>query len=720
MTKHNRSLVTGFVKRHPDGFGFLIPLDVEHPDVYIPRNSMVGVMTNDKVEVSVAPEPGGDRFRGKIVKIVERGMKEVLGRFHSTGKNKGLLVDYSHGWGADLTVKVSPEFQIKDGDWVLVKITEYPDSETGFTGEIIKLIGDGLDPNTDNRRVLAQHQIPYEFTKECIQLSEKFPDEVTAEDMLDRKDLRQEAFITIDGVTAKDFDDAILVESTSKGFRLKVAIADVSHYVKPGDAIDKDAYIRGTSTYYPGFVAPMLPEKLSNGLCSLKPMVPRLALVADMYLDFQGELLSTQIYEAVIQSQSRVTYGEAQEVVDGNTQEKHKHVEKEILRASDLAKILMAKRFREGSINLEIPENEVELDESGEPIDIIKSERLFSHKIVEEMMLMANVAVAKFLNNHDVEGLFRIHDKPKDEDIKKLEMYMFNFGLDKSMLSGGKLQKKLTKALQSFKDMPQEHILNILTLRSMSQAQYSTNNIGHFGLGFEDYVHFTSPIRRYPDLIIHRQVKSIICPKKGYTKAAEVDVSSAGTFLSACEQRSVKSERQLISIKKARFMQKFLGSEFEGVLSSVTKFGIFVLLRQYDVDGLIRLEALGDDYFEFVEENLTLVGKRTGKIYALGDNLKVQVAQVDTQDGRIDFILSEDGRYIPPTPRVDKVGSHHKKQGLNFARKQKPLQKEKDAKEGSSGKKETKPFKAGFSLKTNRRGLRKTRLSKSRGKGSSR
>ncbi|MCB9027242.1 MAG: ribonuclease R [Bdellovibrionaceae bacterium] len=705
MKKNIKSSVIGFVKRHPDGFGFLIPLDIEFPDVYIPRKSMVGVMTNDKVEVEVRPEPDGERYRGRVIKVIQRGITQVIGRFHPTSEDEGMLLDHSHGWGTDLHVYVPSQTPVKDGDLVSVKIITYPDSEDGFSGKIVKVLGDALDPNTDNMRILFIHEIPYDFSKECINQAESFSEEVEESDFKDREDLRKDMFVTIDGATARDFDDAILVSTTDKGFRLKVAIADVSHYVKPGDPIDQDAYIRGTSTYFPGFVAPMLPEKLSNHLCSLKPNVPRLSLVADMYLDFQGELLSTKIYEAVIESKARVTYGEAQEVVDGNTPDKLKHVESYILKAADLAKILMAKRFKEGSLNLEIPETEVEIDEVGYPIDIIKSERLYSHKIIEEMMLMANVAVARFLRNKEVETLNRIHESPDPEDIKKLELYMHNFGKDKNLLSGGKLQKKITKALQQFKNQPQEYILNVLTLRSMSQAQYSPLNIGHFGLGFEDYVHFTSPIRRYPDLIVHRQLKSIVCPKKAYHQAAVVDLTTAGSFLSACEQRSVKAERQLVSIKKARFMEKFVGSEFEGIISSVTKFGVFVLLRQYDVDGLIRLESLGNDYFEFDEENLCLVGKKTGKTYHLGDSLKVLVSQVDSQDGRIDFVLSEEGRYIPPTPRNEdnKFGRSRKKS----------FQKE-------TRDKTEKSIKTGISLKTNRRGLRKTRLSKSSRKGKAR
>ncbi|MCB0391665.1 MAG: ribonuclease R [Bdellovibrionales bacterium] len=705
MKKLSKSSVIGFVKRHPDGFGFLIPLEIDFPDVYIPRKSMVGIMTNDKVEVQVRPEPDGERFRGNVTKVIERGTTQVLGRFHPTEDGEGLLIDHSHGWGENLHVVVPSQIEVTDGDLVSVEILTYPDSPKGFTGKIKKVLGDALDPNTDNMRMLFAHEIPYEFTDEALKEANSFPAEVEDQDYQDRIDLRKDMFVTIDGTTAKDFDDAVVVESTEKGFHLKVAIADVSHYVKIGTAIDHDAYIRGNSTYFPGFVAPMLPENLSNHLCSLKPHVPRLALVADMHIDFQGELQSTQVYEAVIESKSRVTYGEAQEIIDGNTPEKHKHVESYILKASDLAKILMAKRFKEGSLNLEIPETEVEIDEAGYPIDIIKSERLFSHKLIEEMMLIANVAVARFLNNKQVDSIYRTHESPDEENIKKLERYIHNFGLGKSLLSGGKLQKKITKALQLFKDLPQEHILNILTLRSMSQAQYTSVNIGHFGLGFEDYVHFTSPIRRYPDLIVHRQLKGIVCPEKGYGLPAAVDIATAGSFLSACEQRSVKAERQLISIKKARFMEKFVGSEFEGIISSVTKFGVFVLLRQYDVDGLIRLESLGNDYFEFDEENLCLVGKKTGKTYNLGDSLKVLVAQVDSQDGRIDFVLSEEGRYIPPTPRIEDNKSDKSR--------------EKFAKQKTSQKK-TKSSKTGLSLKTNSRGLRKTRVSKSRRKGKAR
>jgi len=686
--------LTGHIKRHPDGFGFFIPDEVDFPDVYIPKKYMVGVMSNDKVEIDVRQEPGGDRFRGKVTKIIERGIRQVTGQIHRMNSRRGMLLDASRAWGENLYIKLEASVKFDEGEWASVEILTYPGSAKGFTGRLLKIIGDSVNPSTDNLRVLYSHEIPMEFSKESLQELNLLPDEVSEKDMKDRRDLRQDTFITIDGATAKDFDDAILVETTKEGFILKVAIADVSHYVKGQSAIDKDAYLRGNSTYLPNFVAPMLPEKLSNNLCSLRPNVPRLAVVAEMHMDFSGEFTRNEFYEAVIESKARVTYGEAQEVVDGNCPEKLYPVQAQIKHAADLAKILMAKRFKEGSLNLEIPATEVEVDEAGQPIDIIKADRLFAHCLIEEMMLAANIAVAKFLEENEAPGLFRIHDAPDEDNVRNLERFMHNFGFSKK-LSGGKLQKKITRALQEFKGRPQEHILHILTLRSMKQAVYSADNIGHFGLGFSDYVHFTSPIRRYPDLIIHRQLKAILCPQKGYPMIPYELLKDFGVHLSACEQRSVKAERQLVSIKKARFMEKFVGEEFEGVISSVAKFGVFVLLRRFDVDGLVRVEELGRDHFEFDEENLRLVGNKTGKVYAMGDIIEVVVASVDTDEGRVDFLMS--GEYIAPTPRAKEVKvakSHHKKK--------------------------SKPSKTRLSLKTNRRGLREARVSKSRRKGKTR
>ncbi len=635
-----KQFLQGMIKRHPDGFGFFIPEQSEHPDVYIPRHSMKGIMTYDRVMIEAFPEKGTQRFRGEIMKVLERGTKSLVGTYHKLNEKTGLIRDEGKGWGEDMRVLVEQSMGAKNGELVAADITSYPGDKEGFQGKVTSVIGNALDPLTDIKRVLMQNHIPHQFHPDVEAEAEHFTEQVSDADMKGRQDLRHLNFITIDGATAKDFDDAIFVESNSQGFKLYVAIADVSHYVRLGTAIDREAYERGTSVYFPNFVVPMLPEVLSNGLCSLNPHVPRLSLVAEMQLDFTGEPKHSNFYEAVIESKARVTYGEAQEVIDGNEVEKLKHVKAEILLGADLAKILMARRFKEGSLDLEIPETQIVIDSAGNPTDFIRSERLFAHRLIEEMMLAANVAVATFLSSQDIPAIFRIHESPNEDAIAMLERYLHNFGSRVQVTAQGKLQKRLTRALQEFEGKPEAQILNILALRSMSQAKYSADNVGHFGLGFEYYTHFTSPIRRYPDLIVHRLLKSQIMKNSGYKSIGEDDLQTAATMLSACEQRSVKAERQFQAIKKARFMQKFVGEEFEGIISSVTKFGVFVLLRKFEVDGLIRVENLSREKLEFDEDTLTLVGRKTGQTYAIGDQLLVQVAGADSDAGQVDFQLA--------------------------------------------------------------------------------
>ena len=631
-----KKILEGLIKRHPDGFGFFIPEDKEHPDVYIPRHSMTGVMTGDKVTIEVFPEGGGDRFRGEIVRINSRGTKQVVGLYSVDG-SYGMIRDDAKAWGHDLKIKPEDSLKAEPGQMVCVEITSYPEDKAGFRGVIKEVLGGITDPLSDIRRVIFANQIPNEWPAAVLNEAAPLKHNPEEKDFAGRKDIRDLNLITIDGATAKDFDDAILVESNGNGFRLLVAIADVSHYVRPGTAIDDEAYIRGTSVYFPNFVVPMLPEVLSNGLCSLNPKVPRLCVVADMQFDYHGEMTGSTFYEAVMESKARVTYGQAQEVMDGADVPELRHVKDYIFKAQDLAKILMAKRFKEGALDLELPETELVIDTAGMPIDIIRSERLFAHRLIEEMMLAANVAVAKFLSSKEIPAIFRIHESPPELAIQTLERFLKNFGGSVN-LEGGKLQKRLTQALREFDGRPEAQVLNILTLRSMSQAKYSSNNLGHFGLGFEFYTHFTSPIRRYPDLIVHRLLKSQI-GKSGYALMSDGDLATAGTFLSACEQRSTKAERQIQAIKKARFMEKMVGETFDGMISSIAKFGIFVLLREYDIDGLIRLEDLGQQ-MEFDEENLKLVAKRSGFSYSMGDIVQVTVASADVQLGQINFLLA--------------------------------------------------------------------------------
>lgn len=635
---NSQKALTGVIKRHPDGFGFFIPDDKEHADVYIPSQSMKSAMTNDRVAVVVEKERDG-RFRGEIIRITDRATKRIAGKFQKQSKQWGLIKDEGRGWGHDLRISIDKSKNAQTGELVEAAILQFPD-QGPFEGEVLSVIGDAKDAMNDIKRVVITQNIPEHFSNETLAEATKFDKNPTEKDFKGRKDLRDIPIITIDGSTAKDFDDAVHVQMTETGFHLHVAIADVSHYVTLGSAMDKEAYERGTSVYFPNFVIPMLPEGLSNGLCSLNPHVPRLALVAEMHFDFTGEMTDSKFYEGVIESKARVTYGEAQELIDGAPNDKLNHVKENIFRCADLAKVLMAKRFKEGSLDLEVPETILEIDGAGEPIDVIRSERLFAHRLIEELMLAANVAVGKFLSSKEIPALYRVHEAPDEEKISNLQNYMANMGY-RTQIAGGKLQKRLTRALQEFDGKPEAQIINILTLRSMSQAKYSPNNVGHFGLGFDFYTHFTSPIRRYPDLIVHRLLKNQVMPNSSYRLIPEEDLATAGTWLSACEQRSSKAERQIQAIKKARFMQKMLGESFDGLISSVTKFGVFVLLREFNIDGLIRLDDLGQERFEFDEQNLTLTAKRSGKSYKMGDIVKVTVSLVDIEQGQINFVLDK-------------------------------------------------------------------------------
>lgn len=651
----NSQLVTGMIKRHPDGFGFLIADDSETPDVYVARQSMVGIMTNDKVEVELYRPRSGktknkeERLSGEIVRVISRANKTVVGRYLPVDKKYGVLQDENKGWGTDLRILAVDSMDAKEGELVAVEITQYPDDEHEFTGRVVTIIGDVEDPINDVIRVVHQASIPTEFSKQAIADAQRFGGEVKEQERRGREDLTDLPLITIDGVTAKDFDDAVYTEQTDKGFRLVVAIADVSHYVKPGTRLDEEAYERGTSTYFPNFVVPMLPEELSNELCSLKPHVLRLCFCCEMFLDFQGAVQSYRFFEGVMESKARVTYGEAQEVIDAyaNGDERSNqavkrlsHVTDNILRSADLAKVLMRKRFEEGSLDLEIPETQVVVDSTGESTDIIRASRLFAHRLIEELMLITNVCTARFLENAKVPGIYRVHEEPDQDNIKNLQRYLWNMGGSRSVM-GGNLAMKLTKALEAMSGKPEAQVLNILTLRTMQQAHYSENNVGHFGLGFSHYSHFTSPIRRYPDLIAHRIIKSQLYDKYKNMEMSEDELQSATTWLSATEQRSTKAERKVISIKKARFIRRYVGEEFDGMISSVAKFGVFVLLRQFDVDGLVKIENLGNDRFEFDDENLRLVGRKSGLQYSIGDQVKVIVAGADPETGKVDFELSE-------------------------------------------------------------------------------
>ncbi len=670
----------GTVKRHPDGFGFFIPEDPHYPDIYLPKREMLGLMSNDKVKIAIqarkptgrvsrmrqnirvqekVPVKNGDGslssvlrqkglFSGKVLQIVKRSQEFLVGQYLPLSDKKGLIRDESFQWGEDLRLQLKKNQKIQAKEWVQVKITHWPGSSQGLSGEIVCSLGLFPEALEDNIRVVQKHNLPASFSAECLKEAEQVPKSFSKDILDNRQDLRALAFATIDGKTAQDFDDAIYVSSDSKGWTLYVAIADVSHYVQKGSAMDKEALKRGNSVYFPGFTLPMLPEKLSNDLCSLKPGEDRLAFVAEMRFDKEGKRKKAQFYTAVIQSQARLNYGSAQEIIEqekstldlkktttGLHSKVSARIKENVLSAEKLAQKLLQKRLKDHFINLEIPETEISLNSLGEPLDISQSRRLFSHQLIEELMLSANQAVAEYLWKNKTSTLYRIHDPPKPESLKLLESFIQGLSV-KLKLAEPDLQKKISFLIKKFADHSLSEVLQILILRSLSQAVYSARNKKHFGLNIKYYTHFTSPIRRYSDLVVHRALKSALAKKSLPYKIH--DLESLAETTSACEQRAVKAERQIKDIKRARFLKKHLGEEMEGTICSVTRFGFFVRLRLYDIEGLVHINSLNGQW-ELDESLLELKSKFSGFRFKMGDFVSIQVISANVDLGQIDFNL---------------------------------------------------------------------------------
>lgn len=627
--------LTGTVKRHPDGFGFFIPEDPTHPDVYLPKGQMEGLMSNDKVKIAVfSHKYRKGLFSGKILHLIKRAQDYIVGQYQPLSHKTGFIRDDSFQWGEDLKIQLRENQKIKKGEWVQAKIIHWPKSSHGLSGEIVCSLGFFQKALEDNIRVVQKHNIPVSFSKNCLKEAEAIQDTIPKNDLNRRTDLRSLPFITIDGKTAQDFDDAIYISSQATGWTLYVAIADVSYYVKKESTMDKEAYEKGNSTYFPGFTLPMLPEKLSNHLCSLKPGEERLAFIAEIHFNQEGEKETVHFYEAVIHSQARLTYGEAQDIIE---QSHHQNtlVLTNVLNAEKLARKLLEQRLKKHFINLEIPETEITLDPLGEPTDIIYNRRLFSHQLIEELMLATNKAVAEYLHKKKIPSLYRIHNPPKAESLKFLELFANSLGI-KTNFSNSDLQEKISFLIKQFADHSLSEVIQTLILRSLSQAAYSSHNKKHFGLNAVHYTHFTSPIRRYSDLVIHRILKATLLENPSPYKNQELE--SIATMTSACEQRSVKAERQLKDIKKARFIKKYLGEELEGVICGITGFGLFVKLRLYDIEGLVHISQLSGKW-KFEESLLELKSKHSGQRFKIGDFAIIQVMASNIDTGQIDFKL---------------------------------------------------------------------------------
>ncbi len=630
-------LVAGRVQGHADGFGFLIP-DAGGEDLFLSPKEMSQVLHGDRVMARRAGLDRRGRPEGKIVEVLERVNKRLVGRLI---RERGVVLVAAEDRRINQDILIAPGQDMKAGagQVVMVELIEQPSVYAQPIGKVVEILGNYADPGMEIEIALRKHQLPYEFSPEATKLAEKFKPEVQKSDWKGRIDLRDLPLVTIDGETARDFDDAVFCEPQGKGWRLVVAIADVSFYVQPGDALDKDAYERGNSVYFPRRVIPMLPEALSNGLCSLNPDVERLCMVCDMQIDGKGEIKRYKFYPSVMRSKARMTYTKVYDMIvnpEGEVAREYAWLVPHINHLYTLYQVLVNAREKRGAIEFESMETLMVFNDQGkiERIDpVIRNE---AHRLIEECMLAANVCASDFLLEHKQPVLYRIHEGPTLEKLEKLRQFMSEFGF---ALGGGDAPhaKDYCKLLDRIKGRPDELLLQTVLLRSMQQAVYSPDNVGHFGLAYESYTHFTSPIRRYPDLLVHRAIKSVLEGKK-YKVG---DWAALGMHCSMTERRADDATRDVVSWLKCYYMQDKIGESFEGTVSGVTGFGLFVALDGIYVEGLLHVTELGNDYFHFDNVRHVMSGERSGKAYRLGDRLRVKVARVDMESSKIDFVLDE-------------------------------------------------------------------------------
>lgn len=631
--------IEGTLSLADKGYGFLRLDDEQQEDVFIPQRHIDTAMDGDRVLVSMQVSHRDKRPYGKIEKILQRAHQQLIGHYQQRGKGGEVWpLDQKLG-GA---VQVGRQADISPGTVVEVEVERYASADHPARGRIIEQLGAADDPQVDIETVIRSYNLPHEFSVATRSQAETIPLTIPDDEIARRTDLRDLSLMTIDGATAKDFDDAVaLCKEADGSYRLWVCIADVAHYVESGSSLDLDALDRGTSVYFPGFCLPMLPESLSNGICSLNPHEDRLVMTAELHIGRDGLPLEAKFYPAVIRSQARLTYVQ----VDGflanpESAELDKSLIEQLLEMADLAKIMTRMRHERGSLDMDLPEVEILLDERGYPVGLEKTERTQSHRLIEEFMLAANEATARFLKDKGWSVLYRIHEEPDPQKLQELQQLAAQCGL--GLVLGKKPQKALQKLLLDAVGRPEERLLNQQLLRSLQRAQYSPDNCGHFGLAAEHYCHFTSPIRRYPDLIIHRTLKLALTDSPKSTGLSDGKLESLARECSTKERRAAEAERNLVDLRCCQVLADRVGDEFTGTISSVTEFGFFVELDDLYVDGLVHIRTLEDDYYHFDPAAITLTGERRHRSYRVGMQVNVRVKKVELWRRRIDFVLGED------------------------------------------------------------------------------
>ncbi len=634
-------VIVGRVVGHKDGFGFVIP-DDGSDDLFINARQMRTAFHEDKVMVRVASIDHRGRREGIIVEVIEHNTHELVGRLISSGGSM-FVQPTNTRISQDILIPPDGISNAQPGQMVVVTITTQPSATTRPIGQVKEIMGDHMAPGMEIDVAIRNHELPHEWPDEVLKEAAHFAAEVSKDAISDRVDLRHLPFVTIDGEDAKDFDDAVYCKARGNGWTLYVAIADVGHYVRLNSALDREALNRGNSVYFPGRVIPMLPEVLSNGLCSLNPNVDRLALVCEMVISATGKITSYKFHEAVFRSQARLTYNQVNAMVVEDDKKLQKQFEKvfpHVQALFALYYVLHASRKKRGSIDFDLPETRIVFGENRKIEKIVALQRNDAHRLIEECMLCANICAARFLLKNECPGLYRVHEGPSAEKLIDLRKFLNELGL-KMPGREEPTPRDYAKLLESVTDRPDAHIIQTVLLRSLSQAIYDPENRGHFGLAFDAYTHFTSPIRRYPDLIVHRSIRRVLRGK--FVPGEEEPIyQKYGEHCSMTERRADDATREAVNWLKCEFMMDKVGEEFPGVISSVTSFGIFVELTDIYIEGLVHISVLPSDYYHFDPLRHEIYGDRSGVRFRLGDVVKVKVVRVDLDQGQIDFMLSEE------------------------------------------------------------------------------
>lgn len=628
-------MVDGKIISHPEGFGFVTP-DDGGKDLFLSAKEMRQVMHGDRVRVFLVSTDRRGRKEGRIHQILEQVNKTVVGQLLS---ERGVFFVEPDNKRLTQTIAVAPEDinNAEAGQVVLLELIAFPSKHRPALGKVIEILGDHLAPGLEVDVALHSHDIPNAWPQEVLDEVSKIPSSVTQDDIKGRRDLRDLSFVTIDGEDARDFDDAVFCRRNEKTWQLYVAIADVSHYAKPGSALDKEAQFRSTSVYFPGRVIPMLPEQLSNGLCSLNPKVDRLCLVCEMSIDDGGKIKRSRFYQAVIHSKARLTYTKVANFINKGQLEGASELESDLATLHDLYKVLLKQRKKRGAIEFDTTETQIVFDDNKKISQIVPMVRNDAHRLIEECMLSANVCAANFVKREKMPALYRVHPIPPEDKIEKLREFLAGFGLT---LDGGKKPKPKNYAatLIDISAREEKSLLETVMLRSLTQAKYIEKNEGHFGLAYSAYAHFTSPIRRYPDLLTHRAIIHAV-EKKAVAKFpyTEKKMSELGLHASTCERRADEATREVVSWLKCEYMQEKVGETYKGTISTVTSFGLFVMLDEIFVEGLVHISTLKGDRYQFDSTRHRLVGANNK--FRLGDKVEILVARVDLDDRKIEFNL---------------------------------------------------------------------------------